>query len=304
MNLRTSSMSIAQAGDPQAQDPPPPEAGSFLEQAREFLTDPERVTALATDWGGKILGALAILIVGRIIAKLLSKSIRKLVGDKTDETLGGFVGSLVYMGLMAVVVMASLDVLGVETTSLAAVLGAAAFAIGFALQDSLGNFASGVMILFFRPFQVDDYIEGGGIAGSVLSISVFNTILKTPDNKRIIVPNGSITSGNIVNYSAHDTRRVDLVFGIGYDDDIKQAKELLETIVREHPKVLDDPEPTIAVSELADSSVNFVVRPWVKTEDYWDVHFDLTETVKLRFDAAGISIPFPQTDVHVHQAAS
>lgn len=277
---------------------------SLLEVVQDYLTDPELLAAKGIDWGGKLLAALAIVLVGRLVAKMLARTVRKLVERKADETLGGFVGSLAYMGLMAIVAMAGLEALGIDTTSFAAIIGAAAFAIGFALQGSLGNFAAGVMLLFFRPFKVGDYIEGGGISGSVLEIGVFNTVLKTPDNKRIIVPNSSITGGNIINYSAHDMRRVDLVFGIGYDDDIKQAKELLEAIVAEHPKVLADPEPRIAVSELADSSVNFVCRPWVRTDDYWDVKFDLTEEVKLRFDAADISIPFPQTDVHVHQAAS
>jgi len=211
--------------------------------------------------------------------------------------------NILYMVLMVLVIISALGQLGVATTSFVAILGAAGLAIGFALQGSLGNFAAGVMLMAFRPFKEADFVEVAGLAGVVLEVGVFATILKTPDNKRVTVPNSAITDGNIVNYSAHDTRRVDMVFGIGYSDDIKAAKELLEQIVQENDQVLSDPAPVVAVSELADSSVNFVVRPWVKTADYWDVYWATHEAVKLRFDAAGISIPFPQQDVHMHEVA-
>jgi small conductance mechanosensitive channel len=199
------------------------------------------------------------------------------------------------------VVLAALAQLGIQTTSFIAVIGAAGLAIGFALQGSLSNFAAGVMLIIFRPFKVGDFIEAAGTAGVVEEIMIFSTKLRSPDNKQLYVPNGSILSGTIVNYSAKNQRRVDLVFGCGYGDDIKKVKALLEAIVKENPLVLDDPAPTIGVLELGDSSVNFAVRPWVATPDYWDAYFQITEGVKQRFDEAGISIPFPQRDVHLLQ---
>lgn len=220
-----------------------------------------------------------------------------------DPMLASFVGSIVHILAVAFVVIAALGQLGIQTTSLVAIIGAAGLAVGLALQGSLANFASGVMIIAFRPFKVGDFVEAGGAVGVIEGIQIFSTQLKTGDNKTIIVPNAAITGGSITNYSTKDTRRVDLVFGIGYDDDIKKAKSLLEDIVNSDERVLKDPAPVIAVSELADSSVNFIVRPWVNSADYWGVYWDLTETVKLRFDAEGISIPFPQQDVHMHQAA-
>jgi small conductance mechanosensitive channel len=192
----------------------------------------------------------------------------------------------------------------VETTSFIAILGAAGLAVGFALQGSLSNFAAGVMLIIFRPFKSGDFIEAGGTIGVVEAIQIFNTVLRTPDNKMVIVPNSNITGGNITNYSAKEDRRIDMVFGIGYDDDLKKAKEILERLISEDSRILKDPAPTVAVSELADSSVNFVVRPWVKTSDYWAVYWDFTEKVKLTFDAEGISIPYPQQDVHMHQVAA
>ncbi len=258
------------------------------------------------DWGTlygmRIVGAVAILIFGRMVVSILAGVVRRLMNrGKAEETLTKFVVALTRISLLTFVVIAALGTLGVQTASFVAVIGAAGLAIGFALQGSLSNFASGVMLIIFRPFKSGDYVEAGGSAGVVEEIHIFSTIMKTPDNKRIIIPNSGITGGNIVNYSALENRRVDLVFGIGYGDDIRKAKEILERIVRDDPRVLADPAPMVAVSELADSSVNFVVRPWVKTADYWGVYFDLTEKVKLTFDAEGISIPFPQTDVHLHQ---
>lgn len=210
-------------------------------------------------------------------------------------------GQPAYAALLAFVVLAALAQLGIQTTSFIAIIGAAGLAVGLALQGSLSNFAAGVMLIIFRPFKVGDFIEAAGVSGSVEEIMIFSTKLKSPDNKQLYVPNGSIISGTITNYSAKDQRRVDLVFGCGYGDDIKKAKALLEAIVKENPLVLDDPAPTIGVLELGDSSVNFAVRPWVATPDYWDVYFQITEEVKQRFDEAGISIPFPQRDVHLIQ---
>jgi small conductance mechanosensitive channel len=201
--------------------------------------------------------------------------------------------------LLLFVVIAALSQLGIDTTSLVALLGAAGLAIGLSLQSSLANFAAGVMLIVFRPFTKGDFVEVAGTSGSVDNISIFTTTLTTPDNKEVIVPNGSVIGNNIVNYSARPTRRVDMVFGIGYGDDIKKAKELLEQIVAADTRVLAEPAPVVALGELADSSVNFLVRPWVNAEDYWSVLWDTTETVKLKFDEAGISIPYPQMDVHL-----
>jgi small conductance mechanosensitive channel len=269
----------------------------------------EKVYSLVTDWatlyGLKIIGAIAILVLGRIVVGILTGVVRRLMKKAdVDETLTKFVASLTRIGMMVIVVIAAISTLGVQTTSFVAVIGAAGLAIGFALQGSLANFASGVMIIIFRPFKSGDYVEAGGSSGSVEAIHIFNTILKTPDNKKVIIPNSRVTGDNIVNYSAMEMRRIDMVFGIGYEDDIKKAKQLLEKIVGEDERVLKDPAPTVAVSELADSSVNFVVRPWVKTADYWSVYFDITEKVKTTFDEQGVSIPFPQTDVHLYKAAS
>lgn len=265
----------------------------------------EDLTGKIMEWGAlygtKIIATLAILILGRLAVGVLTRVTRRLmVKGNVDATLVKFVVSLTRIALMTLVIIAALSTLGIQTASFIAIIGAAGLAIGFALQGSLANFASGVMLIIFRPFKSSDFVEAAGTAGTVEGISIFNTILKTPDNKKVIVPNSNITGGNIINYSAQETRRVDLVFGIGYADNIKKAKELLEQIVAADQRVLQDPAPTIAVSELADSSVNFVVRPWVKTADYWAVYFDLTEKVKLTFDEQGISIPFPQTDVHLH----
>ncbi len=262
------------------------------------------VAGLATTYGPMILLALATFVIGMWVAKMLRSMLRRvLTARSVDTTLTGFLTSITYMALMTMVVIATISSLGIPTTSFVAVLGAATLAIGFALQDSLGNFASGVMIIFFRPFKAGDFVEIAGVSGVILDVQVFATTLKTGDNKRIIVPNGSIMGGNIVNYSSHDTRRVDMVFGCGYDDDVRKAKALLEKIVKDNELVLADPAPVVAVSELADSSVNFVVRPWVKSGDYWTVYWAMHEAVKVEFDAAGVSIPFPQRDVHMHQVA-
>ena len=246
--------------------------------------------------------ALLIFVVGRIVAKFITNLVRKAFA-RTDmeDTLERFLCNLLYATLMAAVVIAAINQLGIETTSLLAVLGAAGLAIGLALQGSLSNFAAGVLIVAFRPYKVGDYIEAGGVSGTVEEVQIFTTVLRTPDNRTIIVPNSQIMAAEIVNYSARDTRRVDLVAGCGYDDDLDRVRSVLNDIISSDERILKDPAATIAVSELADSSVNFVVRPWVRSADYWPVYFDLTETIKKRFDQEGISIPYPQRDVHVYQ---
>lgn len=257
----------------------------------------ESITALVIN----IATAAAILFGGIWLAKRIKKYIASTMEKReVDALLASFSSNIIYVALVAFVIIAALGQLGIQTTSFVAIIGAAGLAIGLSLQGSLSNFASGVMIIAFRPFKVGDFIEAGGVSGVVEGIQIFSTQMRTGDNKAIIVPNSNIIGGNITNYSAKDTRRVDLVFGIGYDDDIKKAKEVLAELVASDERILKDPEPVIAVSELADSSVNFVCRPWVKTADYWGVYFDLTEAVKLRFDKEGISIPYPQQDVHMH----
>jgi small conductance mechanosensitive channel len=249
--------------------------------------------------------AIAILIIGWWIAKLIRKALVKVMTRKEiDGLLISFTSNIVYLALVAFVFIAALGELGVQTTSFIAIIGAAGLAIGLSLQGSLSNFASGVMIIFFRPFKVGDFVEAGGISGIVEGIQIFSTQMRTGDNKSIIIPNSSITSSTITNYSAKSERRVDMTFGIGYDDDIRKAKQILEDILSADDRILKDPAPVIAVGALADSSVNILVRPWVKTEDYWAVFWDLTEKVKLRFDEENISIPFPQRDVHLHQVAA
>lgn len=208
------------------------------------------------------------------------------------------------IALLTFIIIAALATLGVQTTSFIAVIGAAGLAIGFALQGSLSNFAAGVMIIIFRPFKVGDYVEVGGASGTVEAIHIFSTIVNTPDNKKIIIPNSRVSGDTITNYSANDIRRVDLVVGVSYGDDIRKAKQILEKILSEEQRILKDPPFTIGVMELGDSSVNFAVRPWVKTSDYWAVYFDLTERVKTTFDENGISIPFPQRDIHLFQEAA
>ena len=264
----------------------------------------ETAQSLAATWGPRILALLATLIIGWIIARILTALTRRLMTKaKVEATLVEFCANMLYMGLLALVVISALSAAGFPTTSFVAVIGAAGLAVGFALQGSLANFAAGVMLIIFRPFKLGDYIEAGGTSGIVEVIQVFATTLKTPDNKIVVVPNSAITGGNITNYSAEETRRIDLVFGISYGDDLKKAKRILAELLAKDKRVLTEPEATVAVLELADSSVNIAVRPWVKTADYWSVFFDLTEAVKLEFDAQEVSIPFPQQDVHMHQVA-
>ncbi len=251
-------------------------------------------------WAINIGMALIIYIVGRIVVGILVSVLGKLLTKaKYDNMLVEFIQAIANAVLMLFVIVASLNELGVDTTSLVALLGAAGLAIGLSLQGSLQNFAAGVMLLVFKPFRSGDFVDAGGATGIVENISIFTTQIRTGDNKSIIVPNGSIYGGNITNFSAKPTRRVDMVFGIGYDSDLKKAKAILEEMVNADERVLKDPAPVVAVSELADSSVNFIVRPWVNSADYWGLYWDMHERVKLRFDQEGISIPFPQMDVHI-----
>ena len=254
-------------------------------------------------WGIKIVLALAIFYVGRMVVSSIVKLVSKLLRQRDmDEILVSFLSSILRWVLLLFVIIAALSQLGINTNSLVALLGAAGLAIGLSLQSSLSNFASGVMLIIFRPFTKGDFVEAGGATGVVDNISIFTTTMTTTDNKEIIVPNGAILGGNITNYSARPTRRVDMVFGISYDDDLRKAKQLLEEIIAADDRVLAEPAPVIALGELADSSVNFLVRPWAKSEDYWGLLWDTTETVKLKFDEAGISIPYPQMDVHVNKS--
>jgi len=256
----------------------------------------------ASLYGLKIISAIAILIIGRIAAGLIRTLLKKLLQkSKMDKTLIGFLCNISYVAIMIFVIIEALQTIGVQTASLVAVIGAAGLAIGLALQGSLTNFASGVLLILFKPFKLGDYIEGGGTAGSVEEIGIFTTILKTPDNKKVIVPNSKITSDNITNYSAKEQRRLDLVAGVSYNANLDEVRKILEEILDSDDRILKDPKPTIGVLELADSSVNFAVRPWVKTPDYWDIFFLLKETIKKRFDEAGISIPFPQQDIHLYK---
>jgi small conductance mechanosensitive channel len=242
--------------------------------------------------------AIAIIFIGRMVInwaiKLLGKMMRR---SDVDDILINFVSSIAKAILLLLVFIAALNQVGVDTTSLIALIGAAGLAVGLALQNSLQNFAAGVMMIVFRPFKLGDFIEAGGVVGVVEKISIFSTVLKTGDNREIIVPNGQIYSDAITNYSARETRRIDMVFGIGYDDDMLAAKKVMASILEAHDLVLTEPAPVVAVTELADSSVNFNVRPWVKTEDYWAVRSDLIEQIKLTFDAQNISIPYPHLSI-------
>ncbi len=264
------------------------------------------IEALFTDyvvpWGINIALALAIFIVGRMVAAVIVRILNKvLVKSGMDEILVNFVTSIVKTLLLLFIIVAALDQLGVNTTSLIALLGAAGLAVGLALQGSLQNFAAGVMMIVFRPFKAGDFVEVAGTSGVVEAINIFSTTMRTGDNREVIVPNGAIYGDTITNFSARDTRRIDMVFGIGYGDDIRKARDIMQGILDADERVLKDPATTIAVSELADSSVNFVVRPWVNSGDYWPVKFDVTEKIKLAFDENNISIPYPQMDVHLEK---
>ncbi len=264
----------------------------------------DQVIALVSTWGLQVLGAIAVLVIGRWIAGLVRRGVaRGLERAKADASLVPFLSSMAYYLAITVVLIAVLNLFGIETTSLVAVLGAAGLAVGFALQGTLSNFAAGVMILVFRPFRAGDFVDAAGVAGTVQEIGIFVTVLHTPDNVKIIVPNSEIGGGIITNFSANDRRRNDLVVGISYDDDIGKAVDTIHAVLGADSRVHGDPEPVVAVSELADSSVNLVVRPWCDASDYWPLRFDLTRKIKEELERAGCSIPYPQTDVHLSPAA-
>ncbi len=263
-----------------------------------------RAQELGVDFGIKAAVAILIFYVGRFIARMASNGVRKLMqSQEVDKILESFVSNLLYWALMTFVIIATINQLGVQTTSLIAIMGAAGLAIGLSLQGSLSNFAAGVLIVMFRPYKVGDWVEAAGISGSVVQVQILTTILKTGDNKQIVVPNSAIMGSIITNYSANETRRVDLTVGVSYDDDLDKVRATIRELVDADDRILKDPECLIAVAELGDSSVNFTVRPWVKTADYWGVFFDLTEAIKKRFDQEGISFPFPQQDVHLYRQA-
>jgi small conductance mechanosensitive channel len=273
----------------------------LINDPQEALTSDESISVLASYAGG-LVAAIAVFIIGRWVARFVTGMIvRASRRAKVDETLLGFLQNVVYLMLLIVVCIASLGCMGVDTTSLSAILAAAGFAVGMALQRSLGNIASGVMLVIFKPFKVGDYVELGGTSGTVVELQMFSTILLTPDNVRVVVPNGNITGAAISNYSAESRRRIDLVIGCGYNDDLKAVRSFLEETVATDTRILRDPAPVVAVAELGDSSVNFIVRPWVPSADYWAVKFDLTEQIKLGFDERGFTIPYPSQDVFLHR---
>ena len=263
-------------------------------------TATEQLVVFVTTYGLKIIGAIIILLLGRIAAGIGRGVVKRtLEKSKTDPAIISFVGSLTYVLILVFAILAALAKFGIQTASFVAILGAAGFAIGFALQGSLANFAAGVLILVLRPFKTGDFIQGAGESGTVKEIQLFTTVLASPDNIKIMVPNGKLFGNIIKNISAFDTRRVDLVIGIGYTSDIQKAYDIMMNLIKDDTRILSEPAPQIAVSELGDSSVNFVVRPWVKKEDYWGVKFDLTRKIKETFDIQGIEIPFPQRVVHM-----
>ena len=270
-----------------------------MEQQTDYLK-------LAHDWflanGPNLLSAIIIIVLGRWLIKWITLLIRKaFTKSGMDETLVRFLDKLLYYTLLIAVILAAADQVGIKTTSFLAILGAAGLAVGLALKDSLSNFASGVMLILFQPFRVGDAVTAGGVSGSVERIDIFNTVINAWDNQKIIVPNSKITADTITNINANPTRRIDLVIGIGYDDDVEKAKSLLQELVHSDSRILPDPPPKIALAEFADSSINIVVRPWVNTSEYWDVRFDLMDRIKPVFDEHNITIPYPQRDVHMYQ---
>jgi len=262
----------------------------------------EKTVDIIGRFGLNILAAIVILVVGLWLAKKVKAGFVQVLQKKeVDPTLVGFFSSMLYGALVVFVAIAAIGKLGVQTTSFVAVVGAAGLAVGLALQGSLSNFASGVLLILFKPFQAGNFIKAGGEAGVVVEVGILTTELKTPDNVKIIMPNSSIMGGSITNFSAHPIRRVDMVVGVGYGDDLNKAKQILEDLIAADDRILQDPAPQVAVSNLGDSSVDFVVRPWVNAPDFWNVKFDFTKAVKEKFDAEGVSIPFPQRDIHVFQ---
>ena len=251
-------------------------------------------------YGLNVIAAALIFFIGKGVAGVAADFLEKMMKKaKIEDTLCSFVRTISHVGLIVFVAIAALGKLGVQTTSFVAIIGAAGLAVGLALQGSLANFAAGVLLILFKPFKAGDFIEAGGALGTVKEIHIFNTVINAPDNKKVIIPNAKVTGDNIINYTAVDKRRVDLVFGISYSDNIKTAKEVLENILKNDSRVMMDPAPTVAVKELGDSSVNLVCRPWVVPNDYWGVYFDTLENGKIELEKAGITIPFPQSDVHL-----
>ena len=279
--------------------------GITLDSVLQFLKNNGIDSGTLVTFGKNLVIALVIFYVGRIAVSLVVRGLRKVLQkNDVDKTLETFVCNVVKMALLIVVIIAAIGALGIQTTSFIAIFGAAGLAVGLALQGSLSNFAAGVLIVLFRPYKVGDYVEGAGIGGTVEQVQILTTVLTTPDNKQVIVPNSQIMNSVITNYSAKDTRRVDMTVGVSYDDDLDKVRRTLEELIAADERVLAEPECKIAVSALADSSVNFVVRPWVKSADYWGVMFDMTEAIKKRFDKEGISFPFPQQDVHLYKASA
>lgn len=270
----------------------PSKWGGMLEHGKEFLLQ----------YVPSVLAAIVIFIIGKWLAKWAKRLVARVMKRAdVDPMIISFTTSMIYIGLMVFVVIAALGELGIQTTSFIAILGAAGLAVGLALQGSLANFAAGFLLIVFRPFKVGDVIEAAGVTGKVSDIQIFTTTLKTPDNKTIIVPNGKLGNDNIVNYSTQKTRRVDITVGVAYDSDLKKVRNILEKIVEEDQRILKEPAPQIVVGELADSSVNFFVRVWVNSADYWDVFFDTNEIVKMRLDEAGINIPYPTMDINLRK---
>jgi len=259
----------------------------------------EKAIELLMNWGPKLVLAILLLVVGIILINSFSRFLRKVMKKRdVDPALIPFLVSLIKTILKVMLIISVVDIIGVKTTSFVAILGAAGLAIGLALQGSLSNFAGGVLIMIFKPYKVGDYIQAQGEAGTVTAVQIFNTVLNTPDNRKVIIPNGAISSGTITNFSAEETRRMDLIFGIGYDDDLEKAKNVLKDMADADKRLLADPAPFIGVQGLGDSSVDLVVRIWCKKEDYWDIHFDWQNNVKLRFDKENISIPYPHRTVY------
>lgn len=271
--------------------------------AQTIVVEPsyvDKIIDAVASYGMKVLFAIIILVVGLWLAKKVKGLFKTALEKKEiDAILVGFLSSLLYGALVVFVVIAAISKLGVQTTSFIAVVGAAGLAVGLALQGSLSNFASGVLLIIFKPFVAGNFIKAGGEAGTVVEVGILTTEMKTPDNVKIIMPNSQIMGGSITNFSGHDTRRVDMTIGVGYGDDLNKAKELIEGLLASDERVLKEPEPQVAVANLGDSSVDFVVRPWVNASDYWGYKFDFTKAVKEKFDAEGVSIPFPQRDIHV-----
>lgn len=262
----------------------------------------EMAVTLIMSWGLRVVGAIAVLLLGRWVAGRIRRGVRLAVGRAgADETLAPFLSGLAYWLALAILIVAVLGLFGIPTASLVAVLGAAGLAVGLALQGTLSNFASGVMLLVFRPLRVGDVVEVGGFLGKVAEVGIVSSVLNTPDNVRITIPNSEVFGKPIKNFTVNDTRRIDLVIGVSYGDDLSAAQGTIERVVAADDRVLKDPAPQIAVSNLGDSSVDFVVRPWCRNDDYWDVRFDLTRRIKEELEAAGCTIPFPQRDVHLHQ---